>query len=185
MRVARAERKAKLAEAQALLSSVDDFVLGELGIAPPSDYRNAFAVSLRDVDELHLGASRYAPPLQVFLSSLRRHPSVSNPLGMYVDINPPVDLSGLVDQATVGFIPMNSVSDGATGEFTYEKKPFHEVRRGYTPFNDGDILWAKITPCMQNGKSCIAYGLPNALGFGSTEFHVLTVSRAWSPPRVR
>ena len=175
MRAARTERKTKLAEAQALLSSVDDFVLGELGIAPLSNYRSAFAVTLRDLHELHLGASRHAPPLQGFLDSLRRHPSVSGPLAEYVDLNPLVDLSGLEDQATVGFMPMSSVSDGATGEFTYERKSFHEVRRGYTPFKDGDILWAKITPCMQNGKSCIVNGLPNSIGFGSTEFHVLTV----------
>jgi type I restriction enzyme S subunit len=42
----------------------------------------------------------------------------------------------------------------------------------YTPFAENDILWAKITPCMQNGKSCIVRGLQNGIGFGSTEFHV-------------
>ena len=40
---------------------------------------------------------------------------------------------------------------------------------------NGDILWAKITPCMQNGKSCIVDGLTNGIGFGSTEFHVIRV----------
>ena len=70
---------------------------------------------------------------------------------------------------------MDAVSDGATGDFTFEERPIGEVRKGYTPFEDGDILWAKITPCMQNGKSCIVEGLPSGIGFGSTEFHVLRV----------
>ncbi|MPM48056.1 hypothetical protein SDC9_94778 [bioreactor metagenome] len=49
------------------------------------------------------------------------------------------------------------------------------MQKGYTPFAEGDILWAKITPCMQNGKTCIVRGLTNKVGFGSTEFHVLRV----------
>lgn len=48
-----------------------------------------------------------------------------------------------------------------------------EVQKGYTPFSEGDILWAKITPCMENGKSGVARNLTNQTGFGSTEFHVL------------
>ena len=37
----------------------------------------------------------------------------------------------------------------------------------------GDVLFAKITPCMENGKGAVAKGLKNRIGFGSTEFHVL------------
>jgi len=54
-----------------------------------------------------------------------------------------------------------------------EKRRLSEVRKGFTSFTDGDVLFAKITPCMENGKSAIAAGLNNAYGFGSTEFHVL------------
>ena len=50
---------------------------------------------------------------------------------------------------------------------------FSQVATGYTRFAEGDVLWAKITPCMQNGKSGIAKGLIKDVGFGSTEFHVL------------
>lgn len=35
------------------------------------------------------------------------------------------------------------------------------------------MIWAKITPCMQNGKSCIVDDMPTEIGFGSTEFHVI------------
>jgi type I restriction enzyme S subunit len=48
-----------------------------------------------------------------------------------------------------------------------------EVRKGYTYFKENDILFAKITPCMENGKCAIARNLVNGIGFGSTEFHVL------------
>ena len=41
-----------------------------------------------------------------------------------------------------------------------------------TSFQEGDLLWAKITPCMENGKSAVAEGLLNGYGFGSTEYHV-------------
>jgi type I restriction enzyme S subunit len=52
-------------------------------------------------------------------------------------------------------------------------KHYAEVEKGYTFFQDRDILFAKITPCMENGKCAIAKGLVNGLGFGSTEFHVI------------
>ena len=72
----------------------------------------------------------------------------------------------------VSFIPMAAV--GEQGEFyANEIKLLHEVYKGFTYFEEGDILFAKITPCMENGKGAIARGLKNNIGFGSTEFHVL------------
>jgi type I restriction enzyme S subunit len=52
-------------------------------------------------------------------------------------------------------------------------RPYGDVKKGYTHFKDGDVLFAKITPCMENGKAAIACDLAGGLGFGSTEFHVL------------
>lgn len=68
---------------------------------------------------------------------------------------------------------MDAVSDRATGEVKLSIRPLSEVRKGYTSFGERDVLWAKITPCMENGKTCIVHGLSNGVGFGSTEFHVL------------
>ena len=176
MNVTLAERKAKLAEADALLTGLDDFVLDALGIVLPEENRRVFGVKrLGQMKEHRLDPSYYAPDLQSFLNALRIHPAVSKPLSEYVSINPQVDVSGMSEREVVGFIPMSAVSNGATGEYTFTEKPLEAVRKGYTPFKDGDILWAKITPCMQNGKSCIVEGLPNGVGFGSTEFHVLRV----------
>ena len=52
-------------------------------------------------------------------------------------------------------------------------KPYSEVKKGFTYFAEDDVLFAKITPCMENGKGAIAKGLSNGIGAGSTEFHVL------------
>lgn len=87
-------------------------------------------------------------------------------------VNPKTDLSHLPEEATVSFIPMEAVEE-RTGGFTHSERPLAEVRKGYTSFQDGDVLWAKITPCMQNGKAAVVHGLVNGLGFGSTEFHVI------------
>lgn len=78
----------------------------------------------------------------------------------------------LRDDTVVSFIPMTKV--GEHGEFdASEIKNYSEVKKGFTNFQNGDILFAKITPCMENGKGAIAHNMKNGIGFGSTEFHVL------------
>ncbi|WP_198324902.1 restriction endonuclease subunit S [Marinobacter salarius] len=72
----------------------------------------------------------------------------------------------------VSFIPMGDVSDSGHW-MTKRTKPLKSVRQGFTPFANGDVLFAKITPCMENGKGAHVVGLANGVGFGSTEFHVL------------
>jgi type I restriction enzyme, S subunit len=86
-------------------------------------------------------------------------------------INPPLTrVVGPDDE--VSFIPMADVSESGqrVGNQTRRQR---EVSVGYTPFEEGDVLFAKITPCMENGKGCHAIGLVNGVGYGSTEFHVL------------
>lgn len=96
------------------------------------------------------------------------------PLGEVCYINPRrSSLEGYCDDTEVTFIPMSAV-DGETGAITAPRiERLGKVKKGYTFFIEGDVLFAKITPCMQNGKSAIARNLRNGLGFGSTEFHVL------------
>ena len=78
----------------------------------------------------------------------------------------------LEDDLEVSFVPMPKV--GEQGEFDpSEIKTYQEVKKGFTNFQNGDVLFAKITPCMENGKGAIAKDLRNGYGFGSTEFHVL------------
>lgn len=87
-------------------------------------------------------------------------------------LNPNKGELSLSDDDEISFIPMQNVSE--TGEIdASEIRLVHEVKSGYTYFRENDVLFAKITPCMENGKGAIARGLVNGVGFGSTEFHVL------------
>ncbi len=94
-------------------------------------------------------------------------------IGQVASINcPDASVRDLPDSMPVTFVPMAAV-DAATGSISDPRvRPLGEVRRGFTQFHHGDVLFAKITPCMENGKAAIARGLKNGLGFGSTEFHV-------------
>lgn len=90
----------------------------------------------------------------------------------YLYINPKTDCSNLSDNDIVSFVPMTNVQE-KTNIVTYNQVPFKQVKKGFTVFSKGDIIWAKITPCMQNGKSCSTDNMPTNIGFGSTEFHVI------------
>ncbi len=98
-------------------------------------------------------------------------------LGDVAHINPRFDKSSLADDVPVSFVQMASVG-AADGKINVSiVRPFAEVKKGsYTPFKDGDVLFAKVTPCMENGKMAVARGLTNGVGFGSSEFHVLRPS---------
>ena len=80
------------------------------------------------------------------------------------------------DNTPTTFVPMSAVDEVMGAIVRPELRPYRQVRKGYTYFEEGDVLFAKITPCMQNGKHAIATGLRDGIGFGSTEFHVLRPS---------
>jgi len=82
------------------------------------------------------------------------------------------------DIAQVSFAPMSAVDEASGTISKLELRTFGEVAKGYTSFREGDVLFAKVTPCMENGKAAIAGPLMNGLGFGSTEFHVLRPTKA-------
>lgn len=86
----------------------------------------------------------------------------------------------LQDGLPVSFVPMPAVSENGEIDAT-EIKPYDEVKKGFTYFAENDVLFAKITPCMENGKGCVAKGLCNKIGFGSTEFHVLRPTLKTNP----
>ena len=95
------------------------------------------------------------------------------PLGSTCNINPKKSLdSRLVSGAMVSFVPMPAVTEHGEIDATAIKE-YDEVKTGFTYFAENDVLFAKITPCMENGKGAVAKGLHNGIGFGSTEFHVL------------
>ena len=103
------------------------------------------------------------------LSPIQKWPIVR--LGDYCIVNP-TKPKGISDEMEVSFIPMQDVSDdGSCNKFI--NRPYAEVKKGFTYCADGDVIFAKITPCMENGKGAELQGLTNAIGMGSTEFHVL------------
>lgn len=87
-------------------------------------------------------------------------------------INPKHDRN-LNDTLQVSFVPMAAVSDTLGQIETPEVRTLGEVRNGYTHFADGDVIFAKITPCMENGKAASVRGLVNGIACGTTEFFVL------------
>ncbi len=95
------------------------------------------------------------------------------PLSEAVAVNPKLDRAHLVDEVQVSFVPMAAVgaADGSMDASTV--RPYAQVKKGYTHFRENDVLFAKVTPCMENGKMAVARKLMNGMGFGSTEFHVL------------
>jgi len=87
-------------------------------------------------------------------------------------INPAIKPT-LDDREELSFVPMSDV-DEKNGEIVgVQIRKYGDVKKRYTAFENGDVLFAKITPCMENGKSAIAKNLRNGIGFGSTEWHVL------------
>lgn len=102
-------------------------------------------------------------------------------LGECCILNPRCPNIALCDTDKVSFIPMPAVSeDGYLVDMTDEE--YGKVKKGFTYFENNDVLFAKITPCMENGKGAIVHGLTNGIGMGSTEFHVLRPINGISSP---
>jgi hypothetical protein len=94
-------------------------------------------------------------------------------IGEVAQINPRKEKSAHPEDLEVSFVPMVSV-EAETGRINVlNTRRFSRVKKGYTSFSEGDVLFAKITPCMENGKMAVVPKLVNDMGYGSTEFHVL------------
>lgn len=104
-------------------------------------------------------------PQELFKSTVYKN----LPFEFYCEINPKTIYPDDIED--ISFIPMECVSD-IYGEIIEHKNGKTTNSKGYTSFQENDVIWAKITPCMQNGKCAIATNLKNGYGYGSTEFHV-------------
>ena len=91
-------------------------------------------------------------------------------LSQAVQINPKNKAD---DYSEAAFIPMEMITATYYSEYTYEVRRWKDIKSGFTHFADGDIAFAKITPCFQNRKSMILHNLPNGIGAGTTELKVL------------
>ncbi|MEO7851472.1 MAG: restriction endonuclease [Rubrivivax sp.] len=90
------------------------------------------------------------------------------------DVNPRLfcPLPNAADKP-IHFVPMSAVTQEFGGIDVSAKRPLGEVQKGYTSFLADDVLFAKITPCMENGKLAVVPPLQDHIAYGSTEFHVL------------
>ena len=76
------------------------------------------------------------------------------------------------DDMEAGFVPMSNIQDSYKNKFSFEPRTWGNIKKGYTHFENGDIVVAKISPCLENRKSAVMTGLPNGIGAGTTELNV-------------
>ena len=107
-----------------------------------------------------------------WLGSLPKHWKIQR-ARFAISANPPAPrLRALKPDDEISFIPMDAV--GVQGGLNLDQtRLLADVGGGYTEFQDGDVVVAKITPCFENGKAAIASGLMNGAAYGTTELHIL------------
>lgn len=160
----------KESEAQQLLESIDTYILNELGITLPeikTDLKSRMFLVNRSKLEGRFDPTVHKDEIKL-ISSKYENVRLSN----VAFVNPNGVFNGKDISTPISFVPMEAI-DEVYSEITSTSETLIENASGFTKFKEGDLLWAKITPCMQNGKSAIARNLVNGLGCGSTEFFVL------------
>jgi restriction endonuclease S subunit len=101
-------------------------------------------------------------------------------LSELAEVNPRARKPKLPSSANVSFIPMADVDEWGQWR-NRQSQSLATVATGFTQFEENDIIFAKITPCAENGKGTHAVDLINGLGYGSTEFHVLRPKKGINP----
>jgi len=148
-------------------------LLEQVGITLPDYHPSLYGgFRLAQIKEMGLYCNPHSAYLNEVFSMLHNSPYHSGALEDFVYVNPSINRTRLNESSDVSFVPMPAVSE-KTNQVVYEQQQYKDVKTGFTPFQRGDLLWAKITPCMQNGKSFLSDRMPTEYGFGSTEFHVL------------
>ena len=148
---------------------------------PPIESQHHFAAIAQQADKSKFGDFK-SQFIEMFGNPLSlNQKNELKRLGECCILNPRRPNIALCDTDKVSFIPMPAVSeDGYWVDMTDEE--YGKVKKGFTYFENNDVLFAKITPCMENGKGAIVHGLTNGIGMGSTEFHVLRPINGISSP---
>jgi type I restriction enzyme, S subunit len=94
-------------------------------------------------------------------------------LGDVCKVNESPSFDNLPDNLEIPFVPMSAVAEEIGRVDLSQRRRVSELRSGYTRFHSGDVLFAKITPCMENGKTVALPEIAGGYGAGSTEFHTL------------
>ena len=139
---------------------------------PDGETRNKLSIILHQADKSGFDG-RKSQFIEMFgnpLSQVQRYPLEK--LGDCCVLNPRRPSISLSDTDMVSFVPMPCVSENGYLQDVADEE-YGKVKKGFTYFENKDVIFAKITPCMENGKGAIAQELTNGIGMGSTEFHVL------------
>lgn len=169
------KRALKLRQADEIVDNAKIEAFTSIGISFPEYTPSLFNyITLADAREYGFSCNPHSNYLNKLFEELKSNREYKGHLSNYIDVNPATKKTELEKDTEVSFVPMSAVSE-LINYAEYEIRKYSEVKTGFTNFKRGDLLWAKITPCMQNGKSFIAQEMPTEIGFGSTEFHVLRI----------
>jgi len=164
------QAKALEEKANSLEVEVERYLFDELSIKSQKNISNMKGLNFLDFSNIERWGVDYN--LGNFNNSVLNSNIFSNKkLKEIISINPTTIMPKEQDSG-ISFIPMECISDDYGEVIELREKKIQESK-GYTKFQEGDLIWARITPCMQNGKSAIVKNLKNGYGVGSTEFHVL------------
>ena len=161
-----AAKRAADEKATNLLASIDDMVLNELGIAklPKPDTSlssRIFTVPAREVANATLAPDHYFDSIDFSKAKYPCERFVAR-----IDIDPSCGFERITK-----LVPMEGVSaEWCAIERIEDISP--DATQGYSTFRGGDVIWARITPCMENGKSAVVEAEPSECFCGSTEFLV-------------
>ena len=146
---------------------------------PPQEVRDSFVSEIEEVEKsISSVADKLAKAkadLQLFVDGIEQTYSSKTTKVKYVaNLNPAKpDKSEFDKHMLVSFVDMPAVSEDGYIKKAVDRQFGTVISGGYTCFRNGDIIIAKITPCMENGKCALVSGMTNNYGFGSTEFHVI------------
>lgn len=162
-------KQAKDEEAKSMLDNINPFLLELLDIASNQQYekKSTFSTPISNLIGQRFDVSSYKEHFEMISN---KYPN--RKLSSLVEIDPVIKFSAFNKDTIISFIPMECI-DEKYGEISEQREISTSQIKGYTKFEEGDLLWAKITPCMQNGKSAIARHLKNGVGCGSTEYYVI------------
>lgn len=141
-------------------------------MTPDANNLCIFAIKRGDIINREIYCNSLYPFYISLIEKYKNSPYYCGKMADFLDVNPKTDCSMLKDKTEVSFVPMHNVQE-KNNIVSYNIVPYEKVKKGFTVFRRNDLIWAKITPCMQNGKSCIVAEMPTEIGFGSTEFHVV------------
>jgi len=163
-------KQQKEQQAEDILNNIDGYLLEELAITLPevkTDLKSRQFIINRSALEGRLDPSVYKDGIKLISE---KYDNVK--LSSCAWINPNTSFKGKDAETRISFIPMEVIDECYCEVTSILEKPISDSS-GFTRFQEDDLLWAKITPCMQNGKSVVVRGLKNGLGCGSTEFFVI------------